>query len=212
MNRRNPATASSPNPPIEMTSFMDIIFIFLFVVMIGYAFKCAEETGAAKNEMLEADKKLEEAGKMLDEANGKLADLQIYEQQIEELKGTVVGRRVLIVSISCRYDADDFDHPEEWLRHLRVLGMDKQMLLERDFKDGGVKSTFNKLREVLTEYIEGVKKADEERAAGSDDPIKQEKTVILLSIDRTDGGILTGDYESIMAIIEELENAYDDVY
>ena len=95
---------------------------------------------------------------------------------------------------------------------MRVLGMDKQMLLERDFKDGGVKSTFNKLREVLTEYIEGVKKADEERAAGSDDPIKQEKTVILLSIDRTDGGILTGDYESIMAIIEEVENAYDDGY
>ena len=204
MNRRNPATASSPNPQFEMTSFMDIIFIFLFVVMIGYALKSAQESDAAKNEMKEADKKLEEANQKLAEAQDVRADIQIYEQQIEALKGSVVGRRVLIVTISCRYEADDPDHPEEWQRHLRVLGTDRQMMLERDFKDGAMKSTYSKLREILTAYIEDVKKADALE--------KQGRTVIIFSIDREEGGILTGDYEAIMRIVEELESAYDDVY
>ena len=55
MRRRNPATASSPNPQFEMTSFMDIIFIFLFVVMVGYALKCAEVTYNAEDKMPEAE-------------------------------------------------------------------------------------------------------------------------------------------------------------
>ena len=209
MNRRNPATASSPNPQFEMTSFMDIIFIFLFVVMIGYAIKCANQSDAAEQEMKEADAKLMEATKKLEEAEGIRADIQIDEQQIEALKGSVVGRRVLVVSISCRYDSGDVNHPEEWARHLRVLGLDGRIMLERDFKDGSVKTTFDKLREVLTEYVDGVKKAD---VADSDDAEKQGRTVIIFHIDREEGGILTSDYEAIMGIIEELENAYDDVY
>ncbi|MBQ6661389.1 MAG: hypothetical protein IJM57_08235 [Lachnospiraceae bacterium] len=211
MKRRNPATASSPNPQFEMTSFMDIIFIFLFVVMIGYALKCADQTDAAKNEMAEADQKLAEASRMLAEAEGARADIQIYEQQISELKGSVIGRRVLIISISCRYDAGDINHPEEWQRHLRVLGTDRQMMLERDFQDGSVKSTYDKLREVLTEYVESVKKTDP-KSGDPADANKQDRTVIIFSIDREDGGILTNDYEAIMGIVEELENAYDDVY
>ena len=212
MNRRNPATASSPNPQFEMTSFMDIIFIFLFVVMIGYALKCSAETDAAKNEMAEADRKLQEANRKLEEAEGARADIQIYEQQISELKGAVIGRRVLIISISCRYDAGDMNHPEEWQRHLRVLGTDRQMMLERDFKDGTVKSTYDKLREVLTEYVKSVKKTDPKDGNQADDTSKQDRTVIIFSIDREEGGILTNDYEAIMGIVEELENAYDDVY
>lgn len=51
MKRRNPATASSPSPQFELTSFMDVIFIFLFVVMIGYALKSAVEADNAKNKM-----------------------------------------------------------------------------------------------------------------------------------------------------------------
>ena len=62
---------------------------------------------------------------------------------------------------------------------------------------------------MLTEYVDGVKKAD---VADSDDAEKQGRTVIIFHIDREEGGILTSDYEAIMGIIEELENAYDDVY
>ena len=215
MRRRNPAAASSPNPQFEMTSFMDIIFIFLFVVMVGYALKCANEREAAEDKMAEADArfaeaeaKVAEAQAILEEAGEKAADIAVYEQQIKELKGAVVGNRVQIVTISCTYDADN-KSPAEWMRHLRVLGGDLQMLLTRDYAENASASAYDKLREVLKKYVDGVKKAESQAGAGA---AKQDRVVVVFAISREEGGILTRDYEAIMGIIEEMEKAYEDVY
>lgn len=219
MKRRNPATASSPNPQFELTSFMDIIFIFLFVVMIGYAIKCAEEKDKANSKMAEAeeilaeaDRKLAEAGDRVAEADEKLADIAVYEQQLQDLQGAVVGSRVRIVTITCNYDAGDAKDREEWPRHLRVLGSDQKMLAERDFTEKTAGSTYSILRETLEKYVESVKKKDHEELGERYETDKQKRTVIVFSINREDGGILTRDYEEIASIIRELELAYDDVY
>lgn len=212
MKRRNPATASSPNPQFELTSFMDIIFIFLFVVMIGYAIKCAEEKDHAKQTMSEAEEKLAEAEEKLIEAGEKLADAAVISQQLEELTGGVVGTRVLIVTISCTYDAGDPKEREEWPRHLRVLDSDQKMFVQRDFTEKTSKSTYDILHEMLAKYIDEVKKRDREALGDRYDSDKQQRTVIVFSISRKEGGILTRDYEEISAVIRELENAYDDVY
>ena len=219
MKRRNPAAASSPNPQFEMTSFMDIIFIFLFVVMVGYALKCANEREAAEDKMAEADArfaeaeaKVAEAQAILEEAGEKAADIAVYEQQIKELKGAVVGNRVQIVTITCTYDADNDKSPSEWMRHMRVLGGDLQMLLSRDYAEDASASAYDKLREVLKKYVDGVKKAESQAGAGTDGAAKQDRVVVVFAISREEGGILTRDYEAIMGIIEEMEKAYEDVY
>ncbi len=212
MKRRNPATASSPNPQFEMTSFMDIVFIFLFVVMVGYALKSAGVSDAADRKMTEAEEVLAEADQKLAEANDKLADLKVYEQQIEELSGAVVGSRVVIVTISCTYEAGDVSEREEWPRHLRVLGSDKRMILERDFKESTEKTAYGALRETLTKYVETIKKADREQLGDGYGENKQERTVIVFSVSREEGGILTRDYEEITGVIRDLGGAYDDVY
>ena len=216
MRRRNPAAASSPNPQFEMTSFMDIIFIFLFVVMVGYALKCANERDAAEDKMTEAEAVLAEAEARVAEAEAKLeavsekeADIAVYEQQIKELKGAVVGKRVQIVTITCTYDADNDKSPSEWMRHMRVLGGDLQMLLSRDYAEDASASAYDKLREVLKKYVDGVKKAESQTGAGA---AKQDRVVVVFAISREEGGILTRDYEAIMGIIEEMEKAYEDVY
>ena len=212
MNRRNPAAASSPNPQFEMTSFMDIIFIFLFVVMIGSALKSAGVSAAANEKMAEADAKLAEADKKLQEADNKLADIAPYEQLIEDLQGAVVGSRVQIVTLTCTYEADSTKRPQEWMRHLRVLGSDGKMLIERDFAENASQPTFEKLAEVLKEYMERVKKVDREALGERYETAKKEHTIVVFSVSMEDGGILTKDYEAIAGIIEELERAYDDVY
>lgn len=219
MKRRNPATASSPSPQFELTSFMDVIFIFLFVVMIGYALKSAAEADNAKNKMseaeeriAEADRKLEEAEEKVAEADEKLADIEVYKQQLRDLKNEVVGSRVQIVTITCTYDVGEVEERANLYRHLRVLDNEQKMLAERDFTEKTEKSTYDILREALEKYVKEVKKSDREELGDRYDSDKQGRTVIVFSISRKDGGILTRDYEAISAVIMELEKAYDDVY
>ncbi|MBP5463225.1 MAG: hypothetical protein J6Y20_14040 [Lachnospiraceae bacterium] len=212
MKRRNPATASSPNPQFELTSFMDIIFIFLFVVMIGYAIKCAEERDTAEQKMTEAEEILADAEQKLAEAGEKLADVAVYEQQLQELTEGVVGSRIRIITISCTYEAGDAENREEWPRHLRVMDSDQKILAQRDFTEKTAGSTYTILREALETYIDGVKDADREELGNSYDTDKQKRTLVILSVTREDGGILTRDYDEITAIIREMESAYDDVY
>ena len=212
MRRRNPATASSPNPQFEMTSFMDIIFIFLFVVMVGYALKCAEVRDNAEDKMAEAEEKLEEARQMRSEAGGLAADLAAYEKQLQNLQGAVVGSRVQIVTLICTYDTGDAKEASEWARHLRVIGSDGKMLMTRDFKESTAQNAYEKLREVLGDYVKSVKKQDREELGERYESAKQERTVVIFAISREEGGILTRDYEEISAVIRDLEKEYDDVY
>ncbi|MBP5463392.1 MAG: hypothetical protein J6Y20_14900 [Lachnospiraceae bacterium] len=219
MKRRNPATASSPSPQFELTSFMDVIFIFLFVVMIGYALKSAAEADNAKNKMSEAEEiladaeeKLAAADEKVAEADEKLADIEVYKQQLRDLKDEVVGTRVQIVTITCTYDIGSAEERENLPRHLRVLGYDQKMLVERDFTEKNEKNTYEILRETLEKYVKSVKQADRELLGDRYDTDKQARTVIVFSISRKDGGILTRDYEAISTVIRELESAYDDIY
>jgi len=212
MRRRNPATASSPNPQFEMTSFMDIIFIFLFVVMVGYAMKCGEEKDRANDKMSEAERMLAEAEDKAAQAQESLADLAVYKQQLQDLSGSVIGSRVQIVTITCTYDAGDAKDREEWERHLRVLSPEQEMLVERDFTESTAGSTYEILKETLEQYIKDVQEKDREEAGERYNTDKQARTVIVISINREDGGILTRDYEGIASVIRDLEIEYEDVY
>lgn len=214
MRRRNPALTSSPNPQIDMTSFMDIIFIFLFVAMIGYALKCAEVSDEAKLQMSEAEQKLSEANEKMGKVSVLEADLYTYKLQNEALAESVLGKRVIIISISCSYDEGDSEHPEEWTRHLRALDTKQEELFRSDFnsKDGKVQRTFDQFKEKLSNYVDEVKKADKDSLGEFYGNDRQNHTIIVFSVDSKEAGILTRDRNEIMSIIEDLEKKYDDVY
>lgn len=54
MQRRNPGQAGLPNAPIDLTSLLDIIFIFFFVVIISNASAVLDAKDKAKKEVNEA--------------------------------------------------------------------------------------------------------------------------------------------------------------
>ena len=76
------------------------------------------------------------------------------------------------------------------------------MLLTRDYAENASASAYDKLREVLKKYVDGVKKAESQAGAGA---AKQDRVVVAFAISREEGGILTRDYEAIMGIIEEID-------
>ena len=125
MNRKNQGSSNMPNDSFDLTSLLDIIFICLFIVIIGYAKVSAQaEKEASKavavseelqaendrlnqvnEELTERTVELEEQVASLQEQNFDVAAReQAYKEAVEDLQGDVIGTRVMVMTISCTYD------------------------------------------------------------------------------------------------------------
>ena len=206
MKRKNPASSARTNAPIELTPLLDVIFIILFIVIISNALSTKKVTAEAESEAREARrevKALESEAAAKDEEIESLA-AQIfdqeamkdaYEQRIDELEGSVIGRRVKIISISCIYDENDTTH-----RKLAAAAPDAEFPAA-DFGNDNAEATFARLEYWLAQYIE-----TNTRTGGD----KSERVIIVLTVgpDR----ILKRDRETLDRIIAGLEARYVDVY
>ena len=201
MKRKNRSSA-----PIELTPLLDVIFIILFIVIISNALNTKKVTAEAESEAREARrevKRLESEAAARDEEIESLA-AQIfdqeamaaqYEQRIDELEGSVIGRRVKIVSISCIYDEADTAR-----RRLTAAAPDAESFTV-DFTSDTAEMSFARLNNWLEQYIEN------NTRAGAD---KAERVIIVLSVGSE--RILKRDREALDRIIVGLEAKYDDVY
>ena len=201
MKRKNRSSA-----PIELTPLLDVIFIILFIVIISNALNTKKVTAEAESEAREARrevKRLESEAAARDEEIESLA-AQIfdqeamaaqYEQRIDELEGSVIGRRVKIVSISCIYDEADTTR-----RRLAAAAPDAEAFTV-DFTSDTAEMSFARLNNWLEQYIEN------NTRAGAD---KAERVIIVLSVGSE--RILKRDREALDRIIAGLEAKYDDVY
>ena len=201
MKRKNRSSA-----PIELTPLLDVIFIILFIVIISNALNTKKVTAEAESEAREARrevKRLESEAAARDEEIESLA-AQIfdqeamaaqYEQRIDELEGSVIGRRVKIVSISCIYDEADTTR-----RRLTAAAPDAEAFTV-DFTSDTAEMSFARLNNWLEQYIEN------NTRAGAD---KAERVIIVLSVGSE--RILKRDREALDRIIAGLEAKYDDVY
>lgn len=201
MKRKNRSSA-----PIELTPLLDVIFIILFIVIISNALNTKKVTAEAESEAREARrevKRLESEAAARDEEIESLA-AQIfdqeamaaqYEQRIDELEGSVIGRRVKIVSISCIYDEADTTR-----RRLTAAAPDAESFTV-DFTSDTAEMSFGRLNNWLEQYIEN------NTRAGAD---KAERVIIVLSVGSE--RILKRDREALDRIIAGLEANYDDVY
>ena len=201
MKRKNRSSA-----PIELTPLLDVIFIILFIVIISNALNTKKVTAEAESEAREARREvklLESEAAARDEEIESLA-AQIfdqeamaaqYEQRIDELEGSVIGRRVKIVSISCIYDEADTTR-----RRLTAAAPDAEAFTV-DFTSDTAEMSFGRLNNWLEQYIEN------NTRAGAD---KAERVIIVLSVGSE--RILKRDREALDRIIAGLEAKYDDVY
>ncbi len=201
MKRKNRSSA-----PIELTPLLDVIFIILFIVIISNALNTKKVTAEAESE---ADKARREVKLLESEAAAKdqeIASLEAqifdqeamaaqYEQRIDELEGSVIGRRVKIVSLSCIYDEADTAR-----RRLAAAAPGTESFTV-DFTSDTAEMSFSRLNNWLEQYIEN------NTRAGAD---KAERVIIVLSVGSE--RILKRDREALDRIIAGLEAKYDDVY
>ena len=201
MKRKNPASSN-----IELTPLLDVIFIILFIVIISNALNTKKAAAEAESEVSDARREvklLESEAVRKDEAIESLearifdqdAMAAQYEQRIDELEGSVIGRRVKIVSISCIYDEADTTR-----RRLTAAAPDAESFTV-DFTSDTAEMSFARLNNWLEQYIEN------NTRAGAD---KAERVIIVLSVGSE--RILKRDREALDRIIAGLEAKYDDVY
>ncbi len=207
MRRKNPGPSSLPNAPIDLTSLLDVIFIFLFVVMIGYALTAqkAEEAAAvraetAEAEALEAGKEAAEAAEALKAAEEELAEagqelreqrglVTAYENVVRDYESQVIGKRVKIVTISGSYDSED---SKNRLISIRLNESTIQVSITPDTMDSG----YRRIRQMIKDYIDLF------------DDSKQ--TVVVFSVNSV--GIQHRDRLKLDAMIDEFTTEYSFVY
>ena len=208
MRRKNPGPSSLPNAPIDLTSLLDVIFIFLFVVMIGSALMAqkAEEAAAARvetaeAEALEAGKEAAEAAEALKKAEEALAeagqDLKeqralaaAYEDRVRDYEGQVIGERVKIVTISGSYDGDDSK-----IREMLVM-LNGESPVSFSVTPDTQDRAFERIRRMVREYIEMFDESD--------------RTVVVISVNST--GIQRRDRQRLDVMIDEFTTEYSFVY
>jgi alkanesulfonate monooxygenase SsuD/methylene tetrahydromethanopterin reductase-like flavin-dependent oxidoreductase (luciferase family) len=185
-----------------------VIFIFLFVVMIGYALTAqkAEEAAAARvktaeAEALEAGKEAAEAAEALKAAEEALAeagqDLKeqralaaAYEDRVRDYEGQVIGERVKIVTISGSYDGDDSK-----IREMLVM-LNGESPVSFSVTPDTQDRAFERIRRMVREYIEMFDESD--------------RTVVVISVNST--GIQRRDRQRLDVMIDEFTTEYSFVY
>ena len=204
MHRRNHAAPSKA--PIELTPLLDVIFIILFIVIISNALntkkvtaEAESEAAAARSEVRALEREADKKDKEIESLEAQIFDQDAlaarYEQRIDELEGSVVGRRVKIVSISCIYNEQDTTK-----RRLSAEAPDAAFEAI-DFGSDTAEMTFARLNNWLENYI------GENLGSGDD---KSQRVIIVLSVgtERT----LKRDREALDRMIAGLEEKYVDVY
>lgn len=204
MQRRNPGQAGLPNAPIDLTSLLDIIFIFLFVVIISNASAVLDAKHEAKKEVNEAAAAVEaleeEKARLQFEVSALWAERASNASIREAYEGEVIGKRVKIVTIYCTYDKEDHSgDPTRWM-FADAPGLEFETF---EFQAKTQNNAYERLKRGLQEYIEEVQSADKTE--------KSERTLIILHVNKE--LILRRDKENIdKLVIEALEDAYEDVY
>ena len=206
MKRKNPASSAGRNVPIELTPLLDVIFILLFIVIISNALntkkataEAESEAAAARREVKTLESEAADKDKTIESLKRRIFDQEAmaaqYEQRIDELEGSVIGRRVKIVSISCIYDEADTSR-----RRLSAAAPDAAFE-PVDFGSDTAEMSFARLSNWLEQYIENNTRAGAE---------KSERVIVVLSVGSE--RILKRDRDALDRIIAGLEAKYDDVY
>ncbi len=100
MKRRNPSQAAQLNSPIELTPLLDVIFIFLFFVLIGSTALYNKRLGELEERENNVNEKIEE---QLDTQS----EIDALQERLDYYENGVLSTKVRIVTVFCEYSEDD---------------------------------------------------------------------------------------------------------
>ncbi len=109
MKRRNPSQAAQLNSPIELTPLLDVIFIFLFFVLIGSTALYNKRLGELEERENSVNEKIEE---QLDTQS----EIDALQERLDYYENGVLSTKVRIVTVFCEYSEDDNTE-----REIRIL-------------------------------------------------------------------------------------------
>ena len=206
MKRKNPGSSSMPNASFDLTPLLDVIFICLFVVIIGYT-KISAMAEQEAGEAAAANRELQAENDRLSQANGELeartAELegqvealqeqnfdaaareQAYKEAAEDLQRDVIGTKVMVMTISCTYNPAD---PEK--RKITIITPDRSydaIEIRRDNEE----SAFKQLSGHMEKYIQLHDKEEE---------------IVVFGLNTEN--ILVRDKESVTKIINTMKEKY----
>ncbi len=140
MQRHNPGSSSLPGASIDLTPLLDVIFTFLFIVIISYV----EISGRAQEEVQKGE---EERKALMEQVEEQAEELGVYGERLEQYE--VINDFARAVTIYCTYDKDN---PAK--RHIRVVAPDLDYG-EQDIESGTDSRGFARLEKDLENYILG---------------------------------------------------------
>lgn len=199
MKRHNKSQASMPNPQIDLTSLLDVIFIFLFVVMI-YAVQLTDKIQTeAVSANGEYQKKISNLNNTVSGLSKQITDLEDENGKLlyvisanngysETLKD--VNERVSVVYIHCQARAGT-----NGVRDLTIETTEGE-LLTFEFNKDNENTAYGRIERSLEEYIQN-------NSSG------ENKKIIFLSINTED--ILVRDMNKLTEIINRFINDYENV-
>lgn len=195
---RHSKISSAGNTQIDFTPLMDVLFLFLFVAIMGCAQLTREAVEASdkavreREEVIEGlNEEIEALQKEKEELGLQLMDQDavegLYSETLEVLETPIAGGKVLPVTIYCTYDRQDYK--KRTLRISAPLAEFDPMKLDPENQREVIRS----LARILSGYIEA-----------------HDDAVIVLTLNRSD--ILRQDRLAIEDILYALTERYDYVY
>lgn len=206
MKRKNPGSSSMPNASFDLTPLLDVIFICLFIVIIGYtkvsamAKQEAGEAAAANKELQAENDRLSRSNEELTERTADLEEQvaalqeqnfdaaareQAYKEAAEDLQRDVIGTKVMVMTISCTYNPADSER-----RKITIITPDRKYDPIEVRKENEA-SAFKQLSGHMEKYIQLHDKEGE---------------IVVFGLNTEN--ILVRDKESINDIINLLKNRY----
>ncbi|MBP3241107.1 MAG: hypothetical protein J6M92_11280, partial [Oribacterium sp.] len=170
MKRNNPSSATSPNAPIDLTSLLDIVFIFLFVAIIGIKKNNQDidtVTASMNSIIVEKDSEnstLMEENKALAIENEELKSLvdEYYESADERIEEDFkkeysrLGEKVSIFTITCNYKNDYID-AEELRSNKMTLAVDGKIWENEDLNfqaDLNMEDKMERVQTLIERYVD----------------------------------------------------------
>ena len=188
-----------PNASFDLTPLLDVIFICLFVLIIGYT-KISAMAEQEAGEAAAANRELQAENDRLSQANGELegqvealqeqnfdaaAREQAYKEAAEDLQRDVIGTKVMVMTISCTYNPAD---PEK--RKITIITPDRNydaIEIRRENEE----SAFKQLSGHMEKYIQLHNKEEE---------------IVVFGLNTEN--ILVRDKESVTKIINAMKEKY----
>ncbi len=202
MFRRNSSLVRPSNSSLDLTPLLDVIFIFLFIVIIGYFEASSHETSEKENLQQQNSELQQQITELQSQEYDYVTMTQNYENSLSQYES--LRKEVKIVQIFCNWNEDNVEGP----RKLKVITPDGT-IGPYEVTEDNKRTRFNVLENELKKYItNNIPKSRDDSLGEKGDP--NEFNIIILTLSTYN--IRYSDRTAINGIATKLTENYANVY